>query len=798
MNTRDNLYRKILEVVALLFTPLITIFLTKYMVGEDFLDYSLHSDAAWELTYIKLYSNSIFSHIYSDPHMGAPLSITHNFWPWRQIIMGAHYFLIGLFESDILQIFRTFYYSLFPLCALSMFISLRHYIRTSIVVASGIGILYAFIPFITVQHVHASVVINNVGIPLLLGIACYFDNKIYENNSYKEHLLSKKTIITFIIIFLCTSLSLYNCFYFLLILLFLLVKELLSSNKNKTKIYIVSLFILISFLTAVFNIYPHLNFRLASHFTYDYMTRTFVHSTVYGLSIVEFFVPTLDHVFESFRFISSLYVDNTKIQVNFLSSYLGMLGIISFCTSIVYAFKTSNLKDDFTKKLNFLGILSIFIFLVFYRGGLLTAFYLFTDFLVLGSHYRIIPWVSCISLIAAGIILNRFFQIKFVENFYGIIKKISLVLIFIVIIGLSLLDFRGIKKPFEKESSPNNIDTIYNPQKEFYSMLDQHIDNDDIILQIPYVCFPETRYINKTTYGDVWSYLLINKGVKFSWMAFKEGTACSINSQISSMSNKIEEMLKYAIYYGYTGIIINKKGYSDDGRRIIDELKSKFNLNPIIESTRDSYHGEYAFYNIKTLRKTFGSLRITPIEGDMLYEIASFNSNLNKKEISKIIKLFPSPCVTERDKDILGKLEAGDIFQKKDCSGSDLQNKEFFYFANHAINIYPEIKFENEQIKVDKDYIGVIFSIAIHNDLDIGTYKIFLNTNDSIKLDKSFFDFSITQWGKKFNKKSDFAFSLKEKTSSSKHKAVWIHLFKKIKTDNDINIRSVTVRKIND
>ena len=208
MNIRNNLYRKTLEAVALLLTPLITIFITKYMVGEYFLDYSLHSDAAWELTYIKLYSNNIFSHIYADPDMGAPLSMTHNFWPWRQIIMGTHYFLIGLFQTDIVEIFKTFYYSLFPLCALSMFISLRYYLRTSIVVASGIGTLYAFIPFIITQHVHASVIINNVGIPLLLGIAYYFDNKVYENNSFKKQLISKEVLLTLVVIFFGTSLSL--------------------------------------------------------------------------------------------------------------------------------------------------------------------------------------------------------------------------------------------------------------------------------------------------------------------------------------------------------------------------------------------------------------------------------------------------------------------------------------------------------------------------------------------------------------------------------------------------------------
>ena len=72
------------EALAVLASPLIAILLTGFMVGENFLEYSLHSDAAWELTYIKLHSKNIFSNIYANPNMGAPLNMTPDFWPWRQ------------------------------------------------------------------------------------------------------------------------------------------------------------------------------------------------------------------------------------------------------------------------------------------------------------------------------------------------------------------------------------------------------------------------------------------------------------------------------------------------------------------------------------------------------------------------------------------------------------------------------------------------------------------------------------------------------------------------------------------
>ena len=790
------------EALAVLASPLIAILLTGFMVGENFLEYSLHSDAAWELTYIKLYSKNIFSSIYANPNMGAPLNMTHDFWPWRQAVLGLFFFFIGLFKSDILSIFETFYYLLFPLCSLSMYLSLRFYFKTTVLTALGVGVLYAFIPFITVHSVHTSVVINNVGIPLLIGVVYYFYHKVYPNDSFKKNLLSVEGIIAALLIFFAMSLSIYNSFYFLLILSFLTIKELISSDSNKDKLYVFYYFILVGLLTVIFNAFPHIIFKLDSYFSYNYMARNFGHSTVYGISIVEFFTPVLDHIVYYFRLVSAIYTENTPIKINFLSSYLGILGAISFCAAIAYSFRRQY-TDDFTKKMSFLGILLIFIFLVFYRGGLMTAFYLFTDFMVLGSHYRVAPWVSCISLIVGAIILDRVrinynltngwnnLQNNPVLYFYS---RTIFTIFFISLIGLSLLDFRGTSAPFAIKPIAGNLSTVYYPQKEFYQELNLKIDDDDMILKIPYRCFPETRHANGSYYGDLWSYIFIEKKTRFSWMAFKEGTACVINTQISSMSNDLEEMIKYASYYGYTGIIVNKKGFKDNGKEVINDFKEKLQLEPVVESRRGSYFGEYAYFDIKSENNKHDSIRIKPVEGDPINRILTARA-VSEEEIDNILRLFPSPCTTEK-KSIVTNINKSGIYEKKDCDIISLNNKEFFYFSNDKINTYPEVKWSNGEMIVGKDYVGPILSIAVHNTLNKGDYKVQVISNNESDSNNKFYEFNITQWGKSFRKKENFIFSLNDDAPAKKLKAIWIHIFKVKKVDSDIKLRAVTIRKV--
>ena len=789
------------ETLGIVLSVIISYLLIGFMVGNYFLDYSLHSDAAWELTYMKLYKENIFNSLYTNPNMGAPLSISHDFWPWRQAVLGLYYFIIGIFNTDVLKIYESYYYSLFPVCSLMMYLSLRFYFKTSILIAIGFSTLYAFIPFITVHHIHTSVQINNVGIPLLIGLVFYFQNKDYLNEPIKKTFLRKEIIIGLIIIFFGMSFSVYNSFYFLLILIFLIFKELISSYKNYSKLSVFLLFFLAGLATLIFNIYPHIVFRSDNYFTYDYMTRNFAHSTVYGISIVEFFVPVRDHLIDSFRFISDIYNDNTEIRINFLSSYLGVIGLLSLTTSIFYSFK--NVNNDFGKKLKFIGILLIFIFIVFYRGGLITGFYLFTDFMVLGSHYRVAPWIACLSLIAGAIIFNEIkdkYNSKIKPTIFGnkrillVLSQVLFVVFFFSIIGLSLLDFRGSSSPFGSEPPYGNLKSVYLPQKQFYDELNTKINDNDMILKVPYRCFPETRHTNGSFYGDVWAYLMINKETRFSWMAFKEGTACAINTQISSMVSNLKEMVKYAKYYGYTGIIINKKGFTDNGDKVIKDFDDILDLKPIVESNENSYFGEYAYFDISSLKQYEESIKISPVEGDSINKISSKNV-VKDKDIKDILRIFPSPCSKDAEL-IVNQLNQTGIYTKNECNPVKLQNNEFFYFSNDKINTYPEIKWENGEMFINKDYVGPVLSIAIHNEIKKGDYRIDIISNNDNHSKLNNFDFNITQWGKNFRKKGDFVFSLKDNASAKKLKAIWVHLFKTNKTDSDLKLRAITIRKI--
>ena len=789
--------------ICIFLAPIIAILLSKYMAGEYFLDYVLLAkyDTTIELSYLKLYVTGLTNHIFENPHMGAPLLADNNYWPWRNIGIGLYYLIISLFEKDLIQIYKIFYYSLFPISALTMFISLRYFVKLPNLISLGLSLIYAFMPFMFSHNIqHATVLVGVLCIPLVLGFIFYINFKDFKQFIFVDILKSKITLIIALILFISVTLSLFSAFYSIIILIFFLVLQLIEPLKDYNKIKLIFFLIGLNLLAILFNIYPHLLFKSDSHFTFNYMSRNFIHTTLYSVSFADFFIPVKNHFIDSFKFYSQLYSQGSLIKEFFNISYLGLFGIFSFLFSILYFFKRLNSSDSFTRKISFIGALIIFLLLMFARGGLMTTLYLYTDFLVLGSNYRITPWILCLSLMSGGIILNNLyngalnsrFLVKELTERY--IRAIS-ILLFLVLVSFSLMDIRGSKPVFNKKDIPAE-GSNYEEERAFFSELNKIITKNDMILQIPHVCFQETKNILGTSYLNTWSYILINKEVKFSVMSIRESSACDINSQLSSMSNNVAEMVKHAIYFGYTGLIVEKRGFIDRGNVIKKNMMETFGMSPLIDST-------YLFYDIKELKKEFDNIRILPVEGDPLKSLLLKERKIPaelKKEIIKITQIFPSPCVRQNileEWNLSTARNGGNILvsNNQDCNPKKSYNKTFFHFADDSIFVAPGVNMKNGLINLNDKFQGNVLSVRVGVNMDPGSYRVFINDNNGRIKNHDIFSITATRWGYSLPVDNELIFRLDSKIKATKLNPLVININKNV-AEKNIIIRSVTIRKI--
>ena len=126
---------------------------------------------------------------------------------------------------------------------------------------------------------------------------------------------------------------------------------MIISNKDYNRIKLILFIIGVNLLAIFFNIYPHLLFKFDSHFTFNYMEINFIHTTLYSVSIADFFIPVKNHIIDSFNFISQLYSQGTLIKDFFNISYLGIFGISYLVFSIFCFFRRAGEEDNFWIKI---------------------------------------------------------------------------------------------------------------------------------------------------------------------------------------------------------------------------------------------------------------------------------------------------------------------------------------------------------------------------------------------------------------------------------------------------------------
>jgi hypothetical protein len=256
------------------------------------------------------------------------------------------------------------------------------------------------------------------------------------------------------------------------------------------------------------------------------------------------------------------------------------------------------------------------------------------------------------------------------------------------------------------------------------------------------------------------------------------------------MSSDIKEMIKYAVYYGYTGLMVEKIGFIDDGLSLKERMKEVFNLDPLIDLN-------YLYFNINELKNNFSSLRITPIEGNALNKISIINPvDLDESEISKMVQIFPSPCVKEDGLDIIYSLRKRGMYMSHDCEIKKLYNKSFFYFVDDRIFPAPNVEIEGGLFRIEPNYIGKILSVAFPMKLKPGTYKVIVKDNNGAILGNNLFSINISEWGKTFKAATELTFILEGPVSGTRLKPLWLDLRSLGNSSDGLSIRSVTVRRL--
>lgn len=486
-----------------------------------------------------------------NPMLGAPFELNMNNYP-----LGGDNFnfilikLISLFSNNYAVVTNLFYLVTYLLAYVISFFVMR-YLKINFTYSLFGSLLFTFLPYHFFRGNGGHLFLTGYYIiPLVILVSFWiFEGKIKliptsKNQFTKKHFLSYMTAI------LIASTSVYYAFF---AGFFWMVSAVYTgiNKRDRHAIYNGSLLTIVTVLMLVVNFMPTIIYKMTNPLNTEVAYRSPIDSEIYGLKIVQIFMPILDHRISLFNDIAQRYLKAAPLVNENHTVSLGILGSIGFLILIFSLFYRKKSKFPKLMSIQNMGILNIYAILLSTIGGFSFLIAAFITPSIRGYN-RIIPYIGFMSLLCV-VIFMQILDEKYQGEKYSFLLKISMVLILV----LGILDqtsekmipnYIGIKQEFESD-------------KVFYGQIEKELPSNSKIFQLPYIPFPEHPVVNKMGDYDHLRAFLQTESIRWSYGALRGSTEDLI---IRNIANQKEAELLHAISFaGYDGIMINRDGYTE-------------------------------------------------------------------------------------------------------------------------------------------------------------------------------------------------------------------------------------------
>lgn len=478
------------------------------------------------------------------------------------------------------------YILLFPLIALICYFVMKSLKIKDLIAIIG-SLTFAFSPYIFYRGMVHTVLSTYQFVPLsiLLCIWMYQDDNFFNINKqffkYKRNYLA----IIFCILIANNGIAYYpffTCFFLCITGFFKTI------NKKKLKYFFNSLcLVFIIAIILLINLVPLLLYIQSNGINLAATDRSWVGAEVYGLKIVQLFLPRNAHGIGLLERLISGYNTSAPLVNENIGSYLGIVGIIGFLILLIMLF-IRKVDNSLKENLKFLSELNIAALLLGTIGGFGSIFAIAISPMIRGYN-RISIFILFISILGVCFILNYF---------YDYITKKKIIFAFIILLfGCSIFDqFPGNVPGYEY------VKSIYNNDEAFINTIENSVFSGAMIFQLPYHQYPESGSVNNMADYQLLTGYIHSKNLKWSYGGMKGRKSDLWNQKVSALDT--ESMVKTISIAGFEGIYIDKKAYSEvDYNTLEQKLIEILQIDPIYSENK-----QLAFFNMTQYNKSYHEL----------------------------------------------------------------------------------------------------------------------------------------------------------------------------------------------
>ncbi|OUM02054.1 DUF7024 domain-containing protein [Variovorax sp. JS1663] len=310
-------------------------------------------------------------------------------------------------------------------------------------------------------------------------------------------------------------------------------------------------------------------------------------SEVYGLKITQLILPRPDHRLEQLAAISADYGQQFPNVNENVHSALGFVGVIGLLLVIASAIAYSPRVQEQRRSLLFmLGATTVVLLLTATSGGFSALFSLLVTPLIRGWN-RISVVVAFLSLAGLAIAVDGA-RHRFAST--GRAAALGT-------LGLTAIAIFGIwDQTSRADQSPVKMaQAEYRKESEFYRAVEASLPEGAAVYQLPFMRFPESPMKGRLSSYDLSKGFLHSRSLKWSYGAAVGRVGADFMEHLSTQPSATQ--LEVARFLGFSGFLIDRRGYHDNGQAI-DEEASKFlgGVSPIEDQSKD-----LAFYSLRAL-----------------------------------------------------------------------------------------------------------------------------------------------------------------------------------------------------
>lgn len=569
---RANLYKNRIEYSALLvLLSAVTLWLVflglgSVSIGLPLADTYTNTDGRMTIAFFKsvLEGHVGLSGIMTSDKLAAPFSFSTADFPTPMFAVVLYIYFLSIFSHDPIVVFNLFILSTFYLNAVVMYAVARK-LSIGVIVSIAVALMFTFLPFHYFRFGHTFYIGYffipfwvYIALKLLEEVPLFFSSKSENSNgvftSWKFWLV--------VLLIISSTWNFYYTFFFDFLLFFILIAYVIGKKSLSHYKSLLLVFVAVT-LPFVINMVPYKLHAYEQGENLQVAQRNPIESELYGLKIAQLVLPVTNHRVDSWAKLKGFYNSQSLLFNESQDSTLGLMGSIGFLI-LILAILFKQISNRTLYALSQFNLVSVLLATV---GGFSVVF----AFLVtpeIRAYNRISVFIATFSFLALAIVVQNYLSRRRISH-------VKVIVGVILITVLSLLD----------ESPRNTIlattKTAYDEfqsDKIFTGELEQRLKKNAMIAQFPYMPYPENGPIVKMAdYEPIWGYIHGSQ-LKWSYGAvrgresdfwWKNVIALPLEKQVGTLQKA-----------GFSGIVIDRRGYKDQAKGMITELSKLLKTEP--------------------------------------------------------------------------------------------------------------------------------------------------------------------------------------------------------------------------